>query len=100
MSNSIYRKHVFVCTTGKTCAGQDSEAVCSELRREIAELGLKKQIRINKAGCLDQCGKGPVIVVYPDGIWYGGVQAKDCHEIVYEHLLADRPVQRLFLSND
>jgi len=92
----MYKKHVFVCTTGKTCPLEGSEPICEELRRQIAELGLKKQIRINKTGCLDQCGNGPMIVVYPEGIWYAHVKLDDCTEIVQSHLLADKPVERLF----
>lgn len=74
---------------------EGSEAVLSTLRKEIAELGLKNQIRINKTGCLDQCGNGPMIVVYPEGVWYAHVQPEDCHEIVESHLLGDKPVERL-----
>lgn len=93
--NSIYQKHVFVCTSGKTCAADNSEDVLKALREEIAELGLKKTIRINKTGCLDQCGNGPMIVVYPEGVWYAHVRPADCHEIVQSHLLGDKPVERL-----
>ncbi len=90
-----YRKHVFVCTSGKTCPNEGSEEVCSVLRKQIVERGLKGQIRINKTGCLDQCGNGPVIVVYPEGIWYAHVKPEDCQEIVESHLLNDQPVERL-----
>jgi (2Fe-2S) ferredoxin len=92
---SIYKKHVFVCTGGKTCPDQGSNEVCQALRQEIAELGLKKEIRINKSGCLDQCGNGPMIVVYPEGIWYAHVQIADCHEIIRSHLQGGKPVERL-----
>jgi (2Fe-2S) ferredoxin len=95
MPNPVFQKHVFVCVTGKTCPGQGSEEVLAALRKEIASLGLKKQIRINKAGCFDHCGNGPLVIVYPDQIWYAQVQASDCKEIVQSHLLGDRPVERL-----
>lgn len=91
----VFKKHVFVCTTGKTCPSQGAEDVLHELRRQIKELGLKSQIRINKAGCFDQCGNGPMIVVYPDAVWYAHVQPEDCQEIVQSHLLNDKPVERL-----
>lgn len=91
----IYGKHVFVCTSGKTCPVDGSEQVLSVLRAKIFELGLKKEIRINKSGCLDQCGNGPVIVVYPEGIWYARVKPEDCDEIIESHLLGDKPVERL-----
>jgi (2Fe-2S) ferredoxin len=91
----IYQKHVFVCVSGKTCPLQGAEAVCDELRKQISERGLKGQIRINKSGCLDQCGNGPMVVVYPDGVWYAGVTADDCKQIVESHLVANQPVERL-----
>jgi len=91
----IYKKHVFVCISGKTCPLQGGQAVFDELRKQTTERGLKGQIRVNKSGCLDQCGNGPMVVVYPDGIWYAGVSPQDCEEIVVSHLLADKPVERL-----
>jgi (2Fe-2S) ferredoxin len=92
---TVFKKHVFICVTGKTCPDQGAEEVLSEFRKGINELGLKKQIRINKAGCFDQCGNGPMVVVYPDTVWYSHVKPKDVKEIINEHLLNDRPVARL-----
>lgn len=91
----IFKKHVFVCVTGGTCPSEGSQAVLDVLRKEIMERGLKKQIRINKSGCFDQCGNGPMIVVYPEGIWYSHVQPADCKEIVESHLINETPVNRL-----
>ena len=54
-------------------------------------------MRANKAGCLDQCEKGPSVVVYPDAIWYGGVTEADVKEIVEQHILGGRPVERLLM---
>ncbi len=92
---SLYKKHVFVCAVGKTCSEQGSQAVFDALKSNIVERGLKDSIRINKAGCLGQCGNGPMIVVYPEGTWYAGVQASDCQEIIESDLLANQPVKRL-----
>lgn len=91
---SIYKRHVFVCTTGKTCPQEGAEAVLDAFRREISERGLKKDIRINKSGCLDQCGNGPMAVVYPEAVWYAHLSPEDVPDIVEEHLLADKPVTR------
>lgn len=91
----MFKKHVFVCVTGKTCPGQGSEEVLAALRAEIKNLGLKEDIRINKSGCLGQCGNGPMVVVYPDAVWYAHVQPADCEEIVHSHLLGGKPVERL-----
>lgn len=91
----VFEKHVFVCTSGKTCAEEGGPEVCDALRKEIAERGLKKKIRINKAGCFDQCGNGPLIVVYPEATWYAHVKPEDCHEIIEQHLVGGKPVERL-----
>jgi (2Fe-2S) ferredoxin len=91
----VFKKHVFVCISGKTCPEQGGVEVCEVLRKEIHDRGLKKQIRINKAGCFDQCGNGPMVVVYPEAVWYAHVQPSDCKEIVESHLLGGKPVERL-----
>ena len=92
----VFKKHVFVCVSGKTCPQEGAQDVCEALRKEISTRGLKNEIRINKAGCLDQCGNGPMVVVYPESIWYSHVKPADCKEIVESHLIADKPVERLF----
>lgn len=92
---NVFEKHVFVCTSGKTCPLDGSEEVLSQMRKEIFERGLKNRIRINKASCFDQCGNGPMVVVYPESVWYSHVKAADVKEIVVEHLLGGRPVERL-----
>jgi (2Fe-2S) ferredoxin len=91
----VFKKHVFVCVSGKTCPNEGAAAVCDALRKEISSRGLQKQVRINKSGCFDQCGNGPLIVVYPDTVWYAHVSPEDCKEIVESHLLGDEPVERL-----
>src|SRR5579883_955768 len=91
----MFKKHVFVCVSGKTCPDQGATAVFDELRKEIFERGLKSSIRINKAGCFDHCGNGPLVVIYPQNTWYAHVQASDCREIVESDLLSDRVVTRL-----
>ena len=97
---SIYKKHVFVCTSGKTCAEQDSEDVLKCMRKEISDLGLKSSIRINKSGCLDQCGNGPMVVVYPEGVWYGGVDENGAKKIVEEHLVGGEPVKKYLYKGE
>ena len=52
-------------------------------------------MRINKAGCLDRCDLGPVLVVYPEGVWYSYVDQEDIEEIIQEHLVQGRVVERL-----
>jgi (2Fe-2S) ferredoxin len=65
----------------------------------VKELGLagSGKIRVNKAGCLDRCADGPVMVVYPAGVWYTLVDQEDVEEIIQSHLINGRPVARLQL---
>jgi len=69
--------------------------VASALKKRLYERGLKRIVRPNKAYCLDQCAKGVAMVVYPEGVWYGGVTVDDVDEIIEEHVLEGRPVERL-----
>ena len=93
-------KHVFVCTHGKTCPRQGSLEVHGQMRRRIKEADLAGQIRINKSGCMAQCGYGPMVVVYPDNVWYGAVTREAAARIVDEHLLGGRAVENLVYKTD
>jgi (2Fe-2S) ferredoxin len=90
----IFEKHVFVCTSGKVCSKDGGEEVCSALRQEVIARGLKGRVRINKAGCFDQCGNGPMVVVYPESTWYAHVRPTDADQLV-EHLIDGKPLERL-----
>jgi (2Fe-2S) ferredoxin len=65
------------------------------MKKALAARGLHKDIRANSAGCLDVCEEGPAIVIYPEGVWYVGVREEDVQEIVDEHLVGGRVVERL-----
>jgi (2Fe-2S) ferredoxin len=69
--------------------------VHAALKQAAREAGLGDRVRINQAGCFSQCGNGPMAVVYPDGVWYAALTPEDASEIVSEHLVAGRPVERL-----
>ncbi len=91
-----FEKHVFVCTGGKVCPENGvSVAVHARLKELVKEAGLSSSIRINNAGCMDQCGNGPMVVVYPECVWYCGVKPEDADAIFREHLVGGRPVERL-----
>ena len=101
-----YERHVFVCENARDPA--DPKGCCSakgskEIRRQLKALakqaGLKGRVRINAAGCLDQCAHGVTIVVYPEGVWYGHVTSADVDEIFRSHVLEGRPVARLELPH-
>jgi (2Fe-2S) ferredoxin len=97
----IWEKHVFVCTSGDWCPTVDGDGlgVHARLKQLVAQAGLKGRVRVNKSGCLDQCGNGPMVVVYPEAVWYWGVRVEDIEEIVREHLVGGRPVERLRYRN-
>jgi nitrite reductase/ring-hydroxylating ferredoxin subunit/(2Fe-2S) ferredoxin len=91
-----YERHVFVCTSGETCPTQgDVEAYVKILRAGVQKAGAQVEVRINKSGCFSQCGHGPMIVFYPENVWYAGVKESDLPEILTEHVLGGRPVERL-----
>jgi nitrite reductase/ring-hydroxylating ferredoxin subunit/(2Fe-2S) ferredoxin len=91
-----YERHVFVCTSGDTCPTQaDTEAYVKVLQAGAQKAGLKTEVRVNKAGCFSQCGHGPMIVVYPEDVWYAGVKESDLEEILTSHIIGGRPVERL-----
>ena len=68
-----------------------------QIKGRVHDLGLKGKVRINKAGCLDACGQGPTMGVYPDGIWYAPRTRQDMEEILTQHIQNGQPVQRLIL---
>ena len=88
-----YRHHVFICTSGKTCPTQGSLAVHAVLKKSVAASGVKGEIRVNHSGCMNQCGHGPMVVIYPDDIWYAHVDEIRARRIVDEHLLGGRLVE-------
>ena len=90
-----FERHVFVCVSGGTCPEQGGERVHAAMK-ELAKRRLGNVVvRVNKSGCLGQCGHGPVVCVYPENVWYAGVTVEDVPEIVEEHLAQGRPVVRL-----
>jgi len=91
-----YERHVFVCTSGDTCPGQgDVEKFVKILRAGALAAGKQVEVRINKAGCFSQCGHGPMMVVYPENVWYCGVRESDLPEILESHIVGGVPVKRL-----
>jgi (2Fe-2S) ferredoxin len=93
--------HVFVCTTvGRHhCGGQGSEGVLQRLR-DLVERGGLGHVRTTRMGCNQQHHQGPIMIVYPDGVWYGHLRVDDVDAIVEEHLVGGRPVERLRVYPD
>ncbi|MFA9415268.1 CbiX/SirB N-terminal domain-containing protein [Natrinema sp. HArc-T2] len=92
-SHDAPEKHVAVCTN-QTCAKMGSPAVLERLRQEVRD-SEHCDARITRSSCLGRCGDGPMVAVYPDGIWYGGVESGDAERIVADHLDRDRIVSDL-----
>lgn len=92
MSN--IRSHVLVCA-GAGCVASGAHAVSAALDEALRKHGLRNEVGIVHTGCLGPCAVGPVAVVYPDGVFYQGIKPTDAEEIVTEHLLKGRPVNRL-----
>ena len=103
MNDMKYDKHIFICTNQrapgekKSCGEAHGLALVREFKRVIKEKGLHVSIRAQKSGCLDVCEQGPALVIYPEGVFYGNVAETDVTEIVNEHLVGGRPVERLRL---
>jgi len=102
---AAFERHVFVCGNQRPadhprgcCDPAGGEALHKRFKQALADQGLSRRVRANRAGCLDQCEHGPTVVVYPDAVWYGGVTGDDVDEIVASHLLAGEPVARLRLA--
>jgi (2Fe-2S) ferredoxin len=98
----FYKHHVFFCQNRRDppaacCANHNAEGMRDHAKKRVKELKLSGpgQIRVNTAGCLDRCEEGPCIVVYPDNVWYTYVDKQDIDEIIDEHLVNGRVVERL-----
>ena len=87
-----YKYHVFVCTSGKTCPNEGAEAVHEVLKKGVKDAGLKGTVRVNHSGCMNQCGHGPMVVVYPEDVWYARVDQRGARRIVNEHLVGGHVV--------
>ena len=100
-----FEHHIFVCGntrpagSPRPCCDPTGKAELQKLfKQKLAERGLKGRVRANQSGCLDQCEHGPTVVVYPEAVWYGFVNADDVEEIVTSHIVSGRPVERLQLA--
>lgn len=102
MSESYYQYHLFFCTNLREnglpcCARFDAQKARDYAKKQLKNLAsvFPNKIRVNSAGCLDRCANGPVLVIYPEGIWYTYKKLEDIDEIINEHLIKGHVVERL-----
>jgi len=103
MTDTYYRYHVFFCTNQRAegercCQNHNAQAMRDYLKKRTKELGIVSAVRANSAGCMNRCQQGPVIVVYPEGIWYTYQNQADIDEILSEHFQNGRIVERLRIT--
>ena len=102
----VYEKHIFICTNQraegahrKSCGEAHGMEIVDAFKKKLKEKNLPIKLRAQKAGCLDICDYGQTIVVYPEGVFYVGVELGDVDEIINEHIVNNKVVERLRLEN-
>ncbi|MBT3014474.1 MAG: (2Fe-2S) ferredoxin domain-containing protein [Candidatus Thiodiazotropha sp. (ex Clathrolucina costata)] len=100
-------KHVFVCTQSRplghprpSCSQKNCTEVAEEFFWHLQEMQLFEKVQVTTTGCLGPCSEGPSVLVYPEGVMYGGVRKEDVATIFDEHLQNDKPVARLQMSKE
>jgi (2Fe-2S) ferredoxin len=88
-----FARHAFVCVSGTSCPFDGPSVDVHKAMKDAARGAAG--MRVNKSGCLDQCGHGPMVVVYPEGVWYSHVGLDDAQRIAREHLVGGRVVDDL-----
>ena len=102
-----FDKHIFICTNQRlhgaerpSCGEEHGLEIVDAFKKKLKEKKLSIKVRAQKSGCLDICFYGQTVAVYPEGVFYVNIQLADVDEIIEEHILNNRPVQRLLLSPD
>ena len=100
-----FTNHLFICTNQRSpdhprgcCNADGSEALRNAFKAEVKKRGLGPLVRANSAGCLDQCEHGPCVVIYPQGIFYGGVTLEDVPRILEETVVSGRIIDELVIA--
>ncbi|MGZ4035552.1 MAG: (2Fe-2S) ferredoxin domain-containing protein [Bacteroidia bacterium] len=101
----IYDKHIFICVNQRaegaprrSCGEAHGMEIVDSFKKKLKELNLPIKLRAQKAGCLDICDFGQTVAIYPEGIFYVGVELSDVDEIINEHIINNRVVERLKLE--
>ena len=101
---TFYKYHIFFCLnqredTEQCCMNFNAEPMFDYMKKKIKSLNLNgpNKIRINRGGCFDRCHEGPLMIIYPEGIWYRYIDQEDVDEIIEEHLIKGITVSRLLV---
>lgn len=102
-TTQLFDLHLFVCTNERkngeiSCGEQYGLDLVAAFKKEINDRKLPLKIRAQRAGCLGVCKQGPTIAIYPEGTFYVGVKPEDVAEIVENHLVNGKKVERLLLN--
>jgi (2Fe-2S) ferredoxin len=102
----IYDKHIFICVNQraagaprKSCGEAHGMEIVDAFKKKLKEKNFPIKLRAQKSGCLDICDFGQTLVIYPEGVFYVGVTINDVDEIIEEHIVNNRIVERLRLEN-
>ena len=95
----MFRSHVLVCG-GTGCHSNRSEEIIKQFNRQIQACGLEKDVQVVQTGCFGLCAAGPVVIIYPEGAFYSHVKIEDVEELVSEHLVKGRIVERLLHKDE
>lgn len=103
---SQFQYHAFFCLNHRKGSENSCELHGATKLFDYAKNACKRlnlngpgNVRVNRAGCLDRCDFGPVMVVYPEGVWYQLVDEQDVDEIIQSHFIEGKPVARLTISD-
>lgn len=106
MAKPGYARHVFVCLNERDpshprgcCKHRGGDEIFKTLKEGAAKAGLKNEVRINRAGCMEHCEYGPSVVIYPEAVWYHVPTIEDAEEILREHVVGGRVVDRLLMDH-
>jgi (2Fe-2S) ferredoxin len=96
------KKHIFICTSSRIngqqkgfCHSKAGVDIVAAFMEEVEDRDLGGEVFVSNTGCFGICEKGPIVVVYPDNVWYGSVTPEDVGEIMDEHIEGGRTVKRL-----
>ena len=101
-----YEHHFFVCTNTRppianpSCGATNGHELFAQFQEVIEKNGWQGKVAVNATSCLGPCESGPIVVVYPAGVWYAGVQPNDAEELLRSHVMEGKRVERLLLREE